>query len=107
MEDVHNLITISNSEAVRSAGFEFIEPTVDKEVSVTLPLLVARVSNKCFLRKGIKFFVLWIPRTYKSGLERVVGLGWHTKDILNRFGRNELLCQLDVLAGPRAESRYT
>ena len=105
-EDVHDLIGIANSDVVRLTGFEYIELTLDKEVSVTLSRLVTRVSDLCVLRKGVKVFVLWIPRTYKSVQERV-GLGYHMKDILNRFDREELPCRLDVLDSPWAESWYT
>ena len=52
--DVDDLIILANSEAVRSAGFEFIELTLDKGVSVTLRRLVARVSDLCGRRKGIR-----------------------------------------------------
>ena len=105
-EDVEDLISLANSEAVRSAGFEFIELTLDNEVSVAFPRLVTMVSNFCICRKGIRVLVLWIPCTYKSGVKRV-GLGCHTKDILNRVGRDELPCRLDVLDDPLSETRYT
>ena len=99
-------ISIANSEAVRSAGFEFIELILDKELPAILSRLVARISKLCVLRKGIRVLVLEILCTYKSGMERV-GLGYHMKDILNRFGCEELPCRLGVLDDPLLETRYT
>ena len=58
-----DLIILMNSEAVQSAGYKFIGLTLDKEVSVTLPPLVARISNLCSRWKGVRVLVIWTPRT--------------------------------------------
>ena len=102
-QDVEDLITLSNSEAVRLARFKFIKLTLDIEVSVTCPLFVAIVSDLCGRRKEIRVLVILIPRQYKSGVKRI-GIGCLMTEILNRFWHGELPGWLDVLEGPRAET---
>ena len=104
--DVDDLITLSDSEAVRQAKFEFIELTLDNKVSVTWPLLVGRVPGFCGRRKEIRVLVIRIPCQYKSGVERI-GLVCPMIDILNRFGHGELPGRLDILEGPRAETHHS
>ena len=87
--DVEDLIPLSNSEVVQGARFKFIKLILDNKVSVTWPLLITRVSDLCGRRKEIKVLVIWIPRQYKSGVERI-RIGCPMTDILNRFWRREL-----------------
>ena len=56
--DVDGLTTITTSEAVQLASYEFIELTLDNEALMTWPWLVVRVSNLCGRRKGIRVLVI-------------------------------------------------
>ena len=96
--NVNDLIILTRPEAVESARYEFIELTLYREVSVTLPHLVAIVYALCGWCKGILCI-------YMFGVERA-GFGCHMKDILTRFGLEELPCRLDVLDGPHSVTWY-
>jgi len=93
--DTEDLVSLLQSNVIRTAGFDHLELMLTQAVLVTIPNLLKGVTTVCGRLREIRVLVVKLPQARSTSSN--LGLGCHIPNLLWDFRDNRFPARLDIL----------